>query len=345
MSEDRVKEATYNNINIKFYDTYTTDTEVKNHVYIVNGKELPSVTQLLTSQNIAGTFPEDNENVIKARERGTFVHADIEKTIKDPNHVPLTTEALWIKENILPNFKNFRTEVLLCTEDYAGQADLVVDTLDDEFVVIIDHKSGSYDKNVVSWQEKMYREGLVYCNLIDSNKKVLYFVADVKEKLKDCKLVALEETPTVEFNRLIYSVRNGKTYQKPFFDLYVQNLSTKGEEADLECFLALLDRIPKTLQYALAKKIAKRVEDWDEQIKKTLIENNQKIGKTADGCTWELGERSDSRLDVKALKENEPEIYNKYFITRTIKVLRFKGHPLFDKRLKAPQGMKEIAND
>lgn len=317
------KTSNYDNVHI-----FQEDKETNLHRHLIDGVEVPSVTQLLTEQGIAPKYPEDNEKVRKAAEKGTQVHKEIEGT--EPL---LSNEAIWVKKEVEPKYDIVSKESLVHFKKvYAGIVDFIGVLSDANEIHIIDWKSGLIHKEVVMWQLTLYYYALVFMEIIPISQKVRIFAGDLKED--HCELIELELMPEEEFVKLINAHNEGKTYEKPFFALEVQNNTTSVEKSKIDTFLALWNEMPITVRYDIYKKMDKEAKVFtEEQIKKPLVDSGLNEGITPDGYKFVLSESSSSSVDYELWKKKAPKQFanfekakQKYTVTNKSVRLLYKGN-------------------
>ena len=219
-----------------------------NHSYLVNGKLLPSVTQLLQKHKITPDFsslPIDPEKLEYARQRGDIIHAEVENYIKH-GIVGMSPEFQQIKHLLLDRYQKYYSEIRGYCDEYAGTCDLVI-IIDDTEAWIIDLKTGQLHKRAVGFQDGMYARFKQIKALV-GNRKVRYFGLDAKPKT--CRLVPVNPAPEREILHLLCCEATGKVYEPA--PLIVK----KGKETQVAKKLA---RIAK-----LKNQIADLQKDCDE---------------------------------------------------------------------------------
>ena len=176
----------------------------EDHTYWLDGRQLPSVTQLLAKHGISTDLSNAPEDAVRrAGEHGTLVHKEIENFIKT-GEMGITDEFQDFLRMVYPLTDTWLSEVLVWTEDYAGTVDLI-GILDDGFVVI-DTKTGNLNLNSATWQVSMYSNAFPH-----GQKDVKHYIFDAKMD-GESKVILVEPVPQKCIDRLIECERNGVSY-------------------------------------------------------------------------------------------------------------------------------------
>lgn len=129
------------------------------HEYWLDGKQLQGVTGILERR----LFPDKYKFVSKemmdaAKERGTFVHEQVELADSLGVNPDVTEVQNYLKLKDEHGFKTLESEYLVTdNEHYASSIDIVLTDKDADGVILADIKTTSkFDKESVSWQLSIY---------------------------------------------------------------------------------------------------------------------------------------------------------------------------------------------
>lgn len=208
----------------------------EDHTYWLGDKYLPSVTQLLVKHGIAPDYSDAPEYLVRrAGEHGTFVHEEIENYIKT-GEMGISDEFQDFMRLVEPLTDTWLSEVMVCTDNYAGRIDLIGIT-DDE-ILVVDTKTGQIHMNATAWQTSMY----AYAFPNEAKKHVRLFCFDAKPENKS-RLIELDAVPDTCIESLVEAERKGEIYN-PVRDIIAQNntstLALERKIAELENQLKVL---------------------------------------------------------------------------------------------------------
>lgn len=129
------------------------------HEYWLDGKQLQGVTGILERR----LFPDKYKFVSKemmdaAKERGTFIHEQVELADSLGVNPDVTEVQNYLKMKDERGFKTLESEYLVTdNEHYASSIDIVLTDKDADGVILADIKTTSkFDKESVSWQLSIY---------------------------------------------------------------------------------------------------------------------------------------------------------------------------------------------
>ena len=228
-------------------DKVTLDLEFDSatHTYLYNGRELKSVTTLLSEIGVSPDYSSvDNDLLEKAREKGVKVHSIIEEWVKlglHENSYEITVFKEWLEQN---QYQVIGSEYIVHNDYVAGTIDLVLlDTKTQELIVADIKTTSVIHTESVSWQNSIYAYlwNLTHKNDPICKSLVIHYGSEfvVKE---------LEFKKNEYINDLMESVAKGVEYKLPTivindleleaYKMAVQKLETyKSEIAAFENFV------------------------------------------------------------------------------------------------------------
>lgn len=270
------------------------------HKYWVNGKEVISVTQLLKKHEIGNDYSFVNKELLETSAlRGNIIHKDIEEYI-NLKKTPKTEEGLTyyglLKKN---DFVPLRAEFKVGNDIVAGKVDAILKKGNDLY--INDHKTGSYiNKLAVSWQCSLYAYLLgVYDN-------VKGIICSHLPKNDYAKLIELELIPKHKIEKLLECERNGELYIEETFEIYN---------------VAELELIEERILYH--KQLLKELQEQELVFRNNVLNEMQKrnLLKVSFGniSFTRISGTIRETVDGKRLKEEMPELYEKYLIKTNVK--------------------------
>ena len=173
------------------------------HEYLLDGKKLISVTQLMRKHGLAPSYDGVPSEVLKAKaERGTLIHKEIEDYIKR-GEIGFTIELL--------NFIREMSSRAVLASEFIVYNDVVAGTVDLVFCdgTIADIKTtATLHRDAVSWQLSIYAYLCMQSNGSQPTKgEAFHFDTEGKLKVVDIPL-----KPMAEVAKLIDCERNGTIY-------------------------------------------------------------------------------------------------------------------------------------
>lgn len=287
---------------VEFYKTHRCDFNPENHTYtlvdLTTGeavKQLKSVTRLLADHNLKPDFSMVDAAVLNAKAvRGTLIHKEIEEYIKY-GEAGMTSEfqdfiRLCAEKHLLPT----ESEFIVYDENYAGTIDIGAETPDDKTALCDTKTSATLHKSSLQWQLS------IYARLARKMGRVVDLLGGFHLN-DDSKYVDVDELPSDEIDKLIAADLAGEMYAPRSIAIAPDMLARIVE---LDNVITALDTQKKAAQaqYDELKSLLLQamkdngVKSYDsERVKVTYIEAT-----TRDG------------VDVKALKADAPDIYEKY---------------------------------
>lgn len=271
------------------------------HEYFLDGRKLISVTQLMRKHGLAPSYDAVPEEVLRAKaERGTLIHKEIEKYIKNGKISFITEQAEFIKHITENELKPIASEQIVYNDIVAGTVDLVFDDL-----TIADIKTtATLHKEAVSWQLSIYAYlyGLRTGNWAREGKAYHFFNEDGALKVVDIPLKLFEEV-----ERLIECERNG--------ELYTQELTvTNTQLAELVEVESLIKQIEEQKKAAEAQAAELRA-----ALMQAMVANGFTSFENESIKITYVAPTTRTAIDSAKLKKEMPEIAEKYAKTSNVK--------------------------
>ena len=274
------------------------------HKYTVDGKEVISVTQLLQKHRITPSYDSVDKELLRvASERGTLIHEEVEKWIKEGDN-GFTEESEKICDYLFERAdekSKIISEQMVANDIVAGRFDVLYTHA--KKLVLTDIKTGN-TKHLFgwSWQLSLYKYlyEKMYGKEIDSLQ--ILWAKNGGMTVIHCDYVGDEKIENLlnaeREGRLISDVDLGVS-EEELEDLTELMEEIKAKEDELKLLKDMVDSV-KTVLYGTMEK---------EGIK-TVDRGNLKITYVAPSCR--------TSVDSKKLEKEEPEIYKKYVKTTTV---------------------------
>lgn len=280
--------------NVQFYE--------ETHTYTLDGKTVPSVTQVLEKHNLApdlSMIPQSNLD--KAAEHGTEVHSAIEDYIKNgtTSFIPEVGyfAQLCTAYGILPEL----SETVYATETIAGTVDVIGRKAGK--TIIIDIKTGKklYMRSY-RWQLSLYK----YLHETITGDKVegLYIFHLTGDKQK---VIEVDPIPEDKIQQLINAEKEDLYYIEEEVKLPAELLhKVEVAEVQIEYFKAMISQIEE------------QEKELKETLQKAMEEHGIKSYKTDKLSIAYVPPGERESFDSKRFKEDDPDTYKAY--TKTVKV-------------------------
>lgn len=280
------------------------------HAYSLSGRELISVTQLLKKHHLSSSYQGVNEEQLKrAADYGTLVHKELEEYITLGKE-GFTDEFYMFKDFYDANKDKIKyplSERVVYNEMVAGTVDFIYYHEDDHYVIADFKTTSKIYKESVSWQLSLYAYLYDIENYDIYKLKVFHFGDELE-------IVDIVKKPIIEIEKLLECEANGKLY------LESSNLIpaiTQAELVQIENKIALAE-----MEY---KKLEKQRTEMLEKIKLLMEENMITSIETDNFKITYVAPIEKESIDVKKLKDEQPEIADKYTKkTITKSQIRFK---------------------
>lgn len=127
------------------------------HTYKIEGKEVPSVTQILQRQGISPDYSFVKKSVLEASaKKGTMIHKEIEEYNKT-GEVGFTPELSQYTDFIeMKNLKPVLSEVMVWCEDFAGTFDELLQDESGKYWLADNKITSQFHTDSVAWQLSLY---------------------------------------------------------------------------------------------------------------------------------------------------------------------------------------------
>lgn len=282
------------------------------HEYTLDGKKLISVTQLMQKYGLAPTYDGVNPEILKAKaEYGSFIHKEIEEWIKE-RKIGFSKELVnFVEYNKSSDTNVVQSEFRVWNDIVAGTIDLLL--VRNEKPIIADIKTTyQIHKEAVSWQLSIYLYLFIKMSFTDGEFQVKYndFTGECYHfnKEGELKVVKIPLKPIEDVESLMEAERNGVQFTSLLNKFSYQELE---EIAEIETLIKFYEDEKK--------KAEQREALLRESLMKAMVENGFTEYSTDRIKVTYVAETTRTTLDSKAVKENCPDIYEKYQKTSTIK--------------------------
>ncbi len=276
------------------------DFDETTHSYLLDGcKYLMGVTSLMRKHGLSANYKGVSEDTLeKAAERGSKGHAVIEEYCKFKKHG---------NTKIIKSFKALKLDVMdneFLVSDFEMVASKIDILLSDYSIVDIKFTSQLHVE-ALQWQLS------IYAYLLESyyGVKVPKVYALHYDKQYNCKLIEIQRLPDSYVIDLLEAERECQTYEP-------LPIVTKADKA-----VSQLYEVTKYIDNL--KKRIKEAETQQKEMQQAFLSqmeatNTKSIITEFCRITY-IAESTREMVDAKALKESEPEIYEKYKKITTIK--------------------------
>ena len=274
------------------------------HKYTVDGKEVISVTQLLQKHRITPSYDAVDKELLRvASERGTLIHEEVEKWIKEGDN-GFTEESEKICDYLFERAdekSKIISEQMVANDIVAGRFDVLYTHA--KKLVLTDIKTGN-TKHLFgwSWQLSLYKYlyEKMYGKEIDSLE--IFWAKNNGMTVIHCDYVGDEK-----IENLLNAEREGRL---------ISDVDLGVSEEELEDLTELMEKI------TVKEKELKLLKDMVDSVKTVLYGTMEKEGvKTVDRGKLKItyvAPSSRTSVDSKKLEKEEPEIYKKYVKTTTV---------------------------
>lgn len=267
------------------------------HSYICGDRLLIGVTSLMSKHGLSADYSGIPESVLKrAQERGTAIHALLEDY---DNGKPVAEDA---------NVKAYRRLGLkvLCSEylvsDHKTTATFIDKVLDDGSLADV-KTTAEVHEDPVSWQLSI---GAYLFELQNPGMKVPALWC-IHVRNGRARLIPVRRVPDAEVADLLEAEREGRIYSRKDNTVPATEAITAEESA------VLTDALAKIAAYTAAVKSEEaRMAEIKNRLYDYMTKNNLNKVSCEGGEFIRRAESVQIRLDSKAIKEKEPEIFEKY---------------------------------
>ena len=273
------------------------------HKYTVDGKEVISVTQLLQKHKITPSYDAVDKELLRvASERGTLIHEEVEKWIKEGDN-GFTEESEKICDYLFERAdekSKIISEQMVANDIVAGRFDVLYTHA--KKLVLTDIKTGN-TKHLFGWSwqlslykylyEKMYGKEINSLEILWANGDLTVIPCEYVGDEKIENLLKAERE-----GRLISDVDLGVS-EEELEDLTELMEEIKAKEDELKLMKEKVDKVKEILYGTMEKEGVKTVDRGNLKI--TYVAPSSRIS-----------------VDSKKLEKEEPEIYKKYIKTTTV---------------------------
>ena len=274
------------------------------HTYLnENGEELISATRLLAKHGLAPDYSKVNASFLKAKANiGTMVHKEIDDYLKVGVDGITDEFAAFKKLSQEQNLICINNEYMVANDIVAGTYDMLA--IINGKKTLCDFKTTSVlHENAIQWQCSLY----VY--LLDAERYEDYEIAAYHLVGGNCKYKPLKKISKANIERLIDCERVGMTYtNQDILTIEESNLLLQQENTILE-INAYLEEIEKQKELIRSKLL--------EAIKASGV-NSHSLCNGHLLITYVPPTTKES-IDSKKLKEENPELYEKYKKVSSVK--------------------------
>lgn len=308
---------------------HTTSFHDENHQYYFDGEKVRSTTQAMEVVGIRKPMP-DTEFIRQRAEFGTFVHNEIDEFEKNRKS-PLSAEArFWVKYGH-PLADKWDTEVMFGNKDFAGTCDAIGRNADGS-IILVDHKTGNVDEDLVSWQLSIYWRGLVIADMIPEHAPCTFLCYDAKGD--DGRFIEIGKKSDEEFERFMKALKSESTYIAPSMPLTLPTDALVITDDEKKQFYDLLAKMPLTEVYDLSKRLSKQIEAFETGLKKTMQKSGETRAKTKDGYLWTISQYEQTSFSKDEMFRRYPKlgprIYKNSKVAKVISKLSYKGKEVTD---------------
>ena len=275
------------------------------HEYTVNGKVLPSVTQLLKKHGIASDYSFVDKEVLEmSAKRGTAIHKEIE-VYTDTGEVGFSEEFYTAVELLEVNgLTPIGAEIVTYNDITVGTIDLICTDGHGRYILIDTKTTSTIHKQAVAWQLSIYKAlAETQYNIKIDRLMVLHLPFE-----KSGKLVEVEPIPPTTVAELLESERNGEIYQAAQV--------VEFDESLLQAFTQAENHIVHVGQMLKAAK--EQAEEYRKQIFAVMKENNVKSFENDRLKITVKDAYNRTAVDSKKLQSEYPDIYDKVLKTSTV---------------------------
>lgn len=274
----------------------TFDEETHTYYDETTGKKLISTTQLLRKHGLSPDYGAVPQKVLeKKAERGSLIHAEMEAYVKR-SEIGFTAELFnFMSYSSSNGFHFLESERMVNNDIVAGTLDLMYEK--DGEVVLSDFKTtASLHKETVSWQLSIY----AYLYEKEFNKKVDRLTVIWLKDEDSLEEIEMPRKSDELIEKLFDCERNG--------EIFKQDLQPFQNE------VAILYDLE-----AIIKECEERKKKAEEQAKSirdkllTAMEENAMLSLETDNVkVTYVGESTRTTVDSSRLKEELPDVYEKY---------------------------------
>ena len=260
------------------------------HTYKLNGKIIPSVTQIINEVLFYNKYSSVSEDTLElAKKKGSLIHKEIEDYIKTGS-TGFTTE-LQSFINIVKDKKleYMKSEVKVHNKEIAGTIDIVC-KIGDKNVIIDTKTTAELDKEYVSWQLSMYAYILETHYNVRVDELYGMWLRDDKSKF-----VKVEKKTHNQVEDVLEAFKNGSK-----IDLYSATLQTIPLDNQI-AFIGFIHQM---------NDIENKIKEMKESILKEMEDRG--LSKVEIGDVTITYKQPTTRVSIDTKKLKEDGLYDKY---------------------------------
>ena len=260
------------------------------HTYKLNGKIIPSVTQIINEVLFYNKYSSVSEDTLElAKNKGSLIHKEIENYIKK-GEIGFTLE-LESFINIVNDKKleHMKSEVKVHNKEIAGTIDIVC-RIGDKNVIIDTKTTAELDKEYVSWQLSMYAYILETYYSVRIDELYGMWLRDEKYKF-----VKVEKKTHNQIEDVLEAFKNGSK-----IDLYSATLQTIPLDNQI-AFMGLVHQM---------NDIENKIKEVKEAILKEMEDRG--LSKVEIGDVTITYKQPTTRVSIDTKKLKEDGLYDKY---------------------------------
>ena len=289
----------------------------EDHLYIdASGKEYEATTRICskTPRGINFDLIPNQEKVRLASYRGTVRHKELQELIiywqneEDLDDFTCAFDSTqWFKDNLLSNkrYDQWLSELIVWSDEpttsYAGSIDLVCHDNETEHLILWDLKTGGH--STVDYQLSLYKRA--YCKNygVDPNNVELRCI-DAKNE-DNINVLNVRTIPGEWLDKLLYCYAHDEKYHEPTF-IELANFPRSLQDR-LDSYEVAITQLEEEL------KLYKEKEDLlRKELYKAMDEAGIEKFQFGSVSATRVVPTETTTIDSKTLKQEMPEIYQKY---------------------------------
>lgn len=271
------------------------------HSYLLDdGIYLMGVTSLMKKHSLSADYTDIDEAVLsKAAERGSKGHKEIENYIKGNKYKPTTITKSFQSLNL----NVMESEFLISDNEIVAS---MIDIILDDYSIIDIKFTSQLHKKALQWQLSIYAYLLErYYNIKVPKIYALHF-----NKQNKAALIEIERLSDGQVSELLRAEREGRIYEP----LPIATTSADKAVMELHNITTYIDNLKRQI---------KEAEDKKQELQNSFLQQMEKDGTKSiitDFCkiTY-VAESYREGIDTKMLKEDMPDVFERYKKISTIK--------------------------
>lgn len=284
------------------------DFDPVDHSYTTEyGQPLVPVTTLcgLTPRAVDYDKIPNKKAVENARERGSFIHKEIEDFIKTGVE-GMSEVCKWFKRTLYPMFTNWQSEVIVYHIDgnkaYAGQVDLIAQDKKGKYI-IIDLKNGGH--STVDYQTSFYAKAFAEMNGLDAQDIDRACIDAHNED--DIEFFRVRQIPDAWLEDLIDCYFSDMPYTEPLPTLKGFSTAQISHLMELEAYISTIE---KDLD-----KLKTQRENFRSQLLTAMTDAMVDTFELPSVKVTRVKESDSEKFNTIKFKKDHPTLYKKYTTT------------------------------